>query len=370
MLAFLAPFYEYIYIIIVAIFSYNILGQYKVQDGMQEYGHPDDLQRDITIVIILILFFGLRTNVGGVFVDMGAYSYQLRVHAGEHFLYNWNTDNKIFDNLIRWWSCNRIGETPFFLFMATIYFGCSYVGIRRLFPNHTLPAYLVFLAAFSTFSYATNGIKAGAAASIFIMALGFMDNKWISIPLVLISWGFHHSMALPVAAFAIVMLYDNPQWYFYGWALCFVMALLHITYFQNLFGGMTDEQGAGYLIVTKDTTAGGIRFRPDFILYSAVPVIIGYIYEMRNLQTSEIYSKLLHFYLVTNGFWMLCMYASFNNRIAYLSWFVYPIVLIYPFLYIDKSPTKYFNFSRVMEYHLYFTLFMVFVYYGLLGLGH
>lgn len=367
---FIASIYQYVYITIIAILSISIISAYKLHRGSFEYHYPIKRTNEILLVVFLIVFIGLRPISESVFFDMTAYAKFYYQYEGNAFEFNWNTDNKIFDNLYLFWSSAKLGATNLFLFLATLYFGCSYIGIRKLFPKHTLPAYLVFLAAFSTFSYATNGMKAGVAASIFIMALGFRHKIWLSLIFAIVSLGFHHSMVLPIAGFIVTMIIKKPKWYFYGWFFCLLMATLHITYFQNLFGGMTDDQGAGYLLVTTDNTLGGIRFRPDFILYSAMPVWIGYQFEMKKKITSKIYSSLLHFYLVTNGIWMLCMYASFNNRIAYLSWFVYPIVLIYPFLYVDNSKEKYVKFSKSVKYHLLFTLFMEFVYYGILSLGH
>lgn len=363
----LAHLYVYIYLLVVTVLTIQQCSKYgalrcgQVNNGGNGYAP--------LLVVLFTLFIGLRPQ-SGVFVDMmNCVSYYSHV-KGDFFVFDWNSDNILFDNYLNFMASINAPIDLFFLSIAAIYFGASYIGIRRLFPNHVLIAYLVFLGAFSTFSYGTNGIKAGAAASIFIMALGFYEKKWLCIVIALLSYGFHHSMQMPIVALIITMVIRNPKLYFYGWLACLLMAMLHVTYFQNLFGGITDEQGAGYLLITEDTTAGGIRFRPDFILYSAIPVWVGYRYEIKRKLTSKTYSALLHFYLVANAVWMLCMYASFNNRIAYLSWFVYPIVLIYPFLYVENSTDKYARFSRVTRYHLYFTLFMVLIYYGLLKLGH
>ena len=82
------------------------------------------------------------------------------------------------------------------------------------------------------------------------------------------------------------------------------------------------------------------------------------------MQLSNLYKNLLNLYLCLNGIWMLCMYAAFTNRIAYLSWFLYPIVLVYPFLQEDWGKGRYRTFSMVMLGHLGFTLFMSIVYYA------
>ena len=355
--------YNYIYIIIVMIGTMSHLNCYRRSGGAS---NNNNVVTEIFWMIAMILFIGFRPD-SKAFVDMGAYAGGLRMINGDTFFFIWDTDNKIFDNLLMWWGCNGLNPTLFFLAIATIYMGCSYVGIKRLFGCHAMLAYLVFLAAFSTFSYGTNGIKAGAAASIFIMALSYWNKLWICIPLMIVSLGFHHSMIAPIAAFVVAYVFKNPKWFYYGWLVCFLMAAFHVTYFQFLFGGMADEQGAGYLMATEATSEAHIGFRPDFVLYSAAPVWIGYQFEMKKrIKLSQAYQTLIHFYLTTNALWMLCMYASFTNRIAYLSWFVYPIVIIYPFLdSMNHDPRRFIKLRKVVLYHLAFTLFMVFIFYGL-----
>ena len=360
--------YQYIYIVIVAIVTMSHLNRYRRSEFISNY---NDGTVGLFWMISMILFIGFRP-VSKAFVDMVSYNTYLKMYVGDTFIFTWDTDNKIFDNLFMWWATNDFGSELFFLFMAVIYFGCAYFGIKRLFGQHVLLAYLVFLAAFSTFSYSVNGIKAGVAASIFILALSYWDKLLISVPLILISLGFHHSMIMPIVAYVIVLLFKNPKYFYYAWFMCFILAMFHITYFQNLFGGMTDEQGAGYLLISEKTTISHIRFRPDFVLYSAVPVWFGYQFELKKrLRLSKTYQTLIHFYLITNAIWMLCMYAEFNNRIAYLSWFVYPIVIIYPFLDANNdAPQKFVKLRKVVVYHLAFTLFMTFIYYGLFQLGN
>lgn len=364
--SYLASIYQYIYLVIVAIITFAYISRYKSPTFKPSTSNGGEL----LLVIAMILFFGLRP-ISGHFVDMSAYAFNLDRLRGETFWFTWDTDNKIFDNLLMWWGANGFDKQLFFLMMATIYMGCAYIGIKRLFSNHAFLAFVVFLAGFSTFSYGTNGIKAGAAASIFIMALGYWDKLYVCIPLMLVSLGFHHSMIMPIAAFVVTVFFKNPKWFYIGWFVCFIMALLHITYFQFLFGSMADEQGAGYLMATEQTSEAHIGFRPDFVLYSAMPVVIGYLFEMkRKVRLSKTYITLMHFYLMTNSIWMLCMYASFNNRIAYLSWFVYPLVIIYPFVDVyNKDVNKNKKLRKAVIYHLAFTMFMVFVYYGIFSFG-
>lgn len=361
-----ASLYQTIYLTLVTIMTLFVYSQYQSRNGLREFAPSRTDALVGVLVIFLILFIGLRPVSGRYFVDMANYVLYYEVfYDGATFIFDWDSENKIFDNLFAWWGSVRLGYTSFFVFVATIYFAGAYLGIRKLFPNHRLTAFLVFLAAFSTFSYGTNGIKAGAATSLFIWALGYRENLKICIPLVLLSWGCHHSMIMVVAAFIVTLFVKNPKYFFWIWGFCFLMAAAHVTAFAHLFAGATTEHGAGYLLGTGggDRTKGG--FRIDFIVYSAMPVIVGWYAVMKKkLHVSDLYKKLLSLYLCLNGVWMLCMYAAFTNRIAYLSWFIYPIVLIYPFLNEQWGRDRYKTFGLVMLGHLGFTLFMNIIYYG------
>ena len=360
-----AAYYQTIYLILVSLMTLALYTQYQGQNGLKEFKHTTTDIIGVVLVLFLVLFIGFRPVSYRYFCDMGNYaSWYTLFYEGELFVFDINKENILFDNLFAWWGSECLGYTSFFLFIAAIYFGAAYLGIRKLFPNHRLTAYLVFLAAFSTFSYGTNGIKAGAAASLFILAMGYRENLKVCIPLVLLSWGFHHSMIMVVAGFVLTLFVKNPKYYFAGWVLCFLMAAAHVTAFQQLFSDFTTEHGAEYLLGDggADGTKGG--FRIDFILYSVMPVLVGYyaVFKKR-LNLSPLYKDLLNLYLCLNGVWMLCMYASFTNRIAYLSWFLYPIVLIYPFLQEQWGKERYKTFSYVMLAHLGFTLFMNIIYY-------
>lgn len=361
-----ASLYKPLYLILITLLTLFVFSRYHRIKPISEYRQNNYHLLTISLVTFLILFIGLRPVSYKYFVDMGSYAHWYSTMlSGSQFYFDSTTDNILFDNLFAWWGSEQLGYTSFFLLVATIYFGASYLGIKKLFPNDTLAAYIVFLAAFSTFSYATNGIKAGAAASLFILALGYRDNLKVCIPLVLLSWGFHHSMIMVVAAFVVTLFIKNPKIYFVGWVFCFLMAAAHVSYFAEFFSGFTTDHGAEYLLTEggDEGTKGG--FRIDFILYSAVPVVVGwYAVFRKNIKLTNLYKNLLNLYLCLNGVWMLCMYAAFTNRIAYLSWFLYPIVLAYPFLQEDWGRNRYRTFSIVMLGHLCFTLFMNIIYYA------
>lgn len=313
-------------------------------------------------VIALTFFIGLRPKAG-CFIDSNNYIAFYNFIAGKSFHFNWSAENFLFDNLFAWMAGNKLGWHFFFLVIACIYFIGTWVACRKLFPKDALVAFLVFLAAFSTFSYGTNGIKAGAAAALFLIAVAYYENKLMAVLFLVLSLGFHHSMTLPIGAFILSYFYKNTKVYFIAWMFCLLMSFLHISYFQNLLAGMADERGADYLMTSGKNWGGRSGFRFDFVIYSAMPVLVGYWAIFRKQIQSRTYEFILSIYLITNGVWMLCMYANFTNRIAYLSWFLYPFVLIYPYLNEDWGENKYRVFSWVAALHLLFTLFMTIIYY-------
>lgn len=360
-----AKIYIVVYLLLVSIYSFSIYAEYSRRKNIDATA----ANRETTIgflpifVAFLILFIGLRPE-SYVFVDMMNYiQYYHLFYENMPFTWDWTTENFIFDNILAFIGSQSLGTTFFFVVIAAIYFGCAYWGIKRLFPRNTTMAYLAFLGAFSTFSYATNGIKAGAAASLFILAVSYYRNLLMCVPLLIVTLGFHHSMTMPIAAFVLALLWKNPKHFFWGWLFCLACAVAHISFFQQLFAGFTDEHGAGYLNSIDTDWGGKTGFRLDFILYSAMPVLVGYYAIYKKKLQSKTYATLLKIYLTTNGVWMLCMYAAFTNRIAYLSWSIYPLVLIYPLLEADWGVRHYVTVARVFMAHLAFTLFMVFVYY-------
>lgn len=356
-----AQYYQNIYLLIVtAIFLFHIQ-RYRT-NLLQETSMPSKISSEVIVAVLFFAFFvGLRP-VHIVFVDMVGYAFRFDYFSHIKPGYSWLVENKIFDNLFIYLSTNGWTKSLFFLLMSFVYFVGTFIVCKKMFKRHVLIAYLVWLGAFSTFSYGVNGIKAGVAATFFLLAIAYNKNVKISILFLLISLGFHHSMTLPLGAFSIAYFFRNTKVYFIAWAICLLMAFLHINFFSELLAGLTDDRGAEYLLGGSNW-GGKSGFRIDFVIYSAMPVLVGYWALFRRCVKSFTYELLLSIYLITNAVWMLCMYANFTNRIAYLSWSLYPIVLIYPFFKEDFGPDRYHKFSVVAMFHLFFTLFMMFIYY-------
>lgn len=314
------------------------------------------------LALIVSVFIGLRPKAS-CFVDMNNYIAYFNMIERSSFQFNYEAENFLFDNLFSWIAARGFHWSVFFLVIAFVYFMGMWICCRKLFPSDTLIAFLACLGAFSAFSYGTNGVKAGAATSLFLLALAHHNNLPKAILFLLLALGFHHSMVLPIAAFALAWFYRNTKVYFYEWIFSFLCAVLHISFFQTLFAGFADERGAEYLMSGGEDWGGKSGFRIDFVIYSVMPVLVGYWAIFRKYVKSRTYEFVLSIYLITNSVWMLCMYANYTNRIAYLSWFMYPIVLIFPFFEKSMGKKRYKMLALAVFLHVMFTIMMKVVYY-------
>lgn len=359
--------YAPIYIIVLGIITFVVANKYGRFGGDRFLSNEAENQTPSLILALAVtVFIGFRP-VASCFMDMWGYAMGIENH--------WFDDmdvslNFLFDRLRRYASRQSWDKYSFLVLIAAIYFIGIWFASRKIFKKDTMLAFVMYLAAFSTFSYGTNGIKAGAAMSFFLVALAFHDQgkKWLSLLFLFVSLGFHHSMQLPLAAFAVCCFVKKPKWFFYLWVVCFFISLFHITWFQTFFASITDAQGAGYLEEESGLQWGKRGFRIDFILYSAVPIVVGWIIVIKRKIHDKKYEFLLNLYTLINAIWLLCMYGGSTNRIAYLSWGIYPIVLLYPFVRFEWLPNQYAVTKKVVIYHWLFTFCMQFIYYGLLDL--
>ena len=100
-------------------------------------------------------------------------------------------------------------------------------------------------------------------------------------------------------------------------------------------------------------------FRWDFLLYSMMPIVLGYYVVIKRGIQDRTYTILLNTYTLANAFWVMVIRANYSNRFAYLSWFMYPIVLAYPLLRLDVwGDMQGKRLKQIMLAHIGFTWFM------------
>lgn len=236
------------------------------------------------------------------------------------------------------YTCIDITDASGWLLVIAIFYviGMSIAAYRWL-PKHTLIAIIFLFTAFSFWGYATNGIRNGMATSIAMLGLSFFNRTKkemvIGYLLLIISMYTHTSCTLIVITATVSLFLKNTKLNITFWLLCIVLGLIFQEQFKTLFAGLIDDHRmASYLNADLDDKMfNQIGFRWDFLLYSSLPIFIGRYAIFKQKIQDKTYAFLLHTYIFSNAFWVLINTASYSNRFAYLSWFLYPIVLVYPF---------------------------------------
>lgn len=259
-------------------------------------------------------------------------------------------------------------------FFTLIMFGyvfCALIGIQRLFRNNTYAAMLCFLGAFSFFSYATNGIRNGLATSVVILAIALSATKKKNYILTLIlfyaAFSLHKSTILPILSFVAASTVRNYKFFLIFWVSSIVLFLVASSPVENLFTQLGFDDRLSSYIEGSEAYAQQYKsgFRLDFLIYSSMPIYLGYhVIETRGIK-NRTYELLLNTYILSNSFWVMLMGAAFSNRFAYLSWFLYPIVMAYPCCRMNVWNDRQGKIGgAIILANILFTTFMTFVYYG------
>ena len=307
--------------------------------------YPDRLQRAgsrrlevvamTVIAAILILWIGLRP-IDRTFGDTGMYAGGF--YSSQRGLYEISGD-VVFYGIMQWFAKNGFSVHLWLLFVEAVYIGFTAWAVRRLFNHRPMTVFAVILASFSFFSYATNGIRNGMACSIFLMVMVFVrDRRWVWAALFSIAaLGIHKSLFLPVGALVLAYFYRNTRVYALGWLACIGISLVVGDYFIDIMStqGLIDSgRDSEYLSgeYTDMSQFSNTGFRYDFLLYGCVPILVGCYFVLRKKYDDATYKVMLNVYIICNAVWVLVNTNWLSNRIAYLSWFLYGFVLMYPLL--------------------------------------
>lgn len=316
------------------------------------------------LLFFLILHLGLRP-VSDTFGDTINYyrtftQYTLGEPIGEVNDYGWHVFMKA--------TASVANIHVFFTICAFIYIFPMYKISKEFFNEYWFYAFFMFVVSFSFWTYGVNGMRNGAACSLFLWGVSFRNNKVFMVICFFIATLFHKTALLPIMAFLATYMYNKPKTYFIIWLVCIPLSLalgsVWISLFASLgFGG--DDRLAGYLTSQADDgTFSQTGFRWDFLFHSAFAVFAGWYFVFKRKFEDKMYNQLLNTYLLCNGFWILVINANYSNRFAYLSWFMMAIIIVYPFLKQQFFRNQHFMLGKVMLIYFGFTYFMYYFFWG------
>lgn len=377
---FLAPWYfSTAYHILFLILSW-ITVLYTIGSAQQKILRTESspMQGMALLLTLAIAFFiGLRRS-NAIFGDMGMYR-----HTYENVLTGYSPMSLhtewLWDNFM--YFCKSIGfnSTEFFLIVDIVYFFGMFICALILMRKNLWIAMMFFFTAFSTYSFSTNGIRNGMSSSIELVAITLLTmgktKHVIAFILMFVAFSIHRSTILPSAA-AIASLYfiKDTKTAIRFWIASIGISLVAGPLVEQFFAALGfDDRMSDYASTNQGEESMSqfdqAGFRWDFLLYSAAPVaMIWYVTRYRRF-TDRAYIFIANIYLLCNAFWVMVIRSAFSNRFAYLSWFIYPVVMAYPLLRMNiwKDQDR----KTALIFFLYsgFTFFMFFIYYFGTGNG-
>ena len=333
----IAKYYYLIYLLLVMIMT---ISKYRIICNYQRYEvicRKYSYREIFFFSLFFFIFYGLRPYEG--FGDTGTYvaSYMRLRDFGVYNAFGVDSPSKDILFFVYEKFCTKIVDAHLWLASITFYYIMLMLcGCWKIDPKHGALLMLFCVGSFVFYTYAVNGIRNGMACSLSILAIAFLskDKRLYAILLSIIAVGCHKSVALPVLAMFFSYYIKQPKYMFIFWVCCIFLSVSiggYIDYFLSSFN--FDERLETNLLQNEaDGLVLSHNFRWDFLLYSFLPVFLGWYTILKRKLYNKTYLLLLGTYIYSNSFWILSIRAIYSARIAYLSWFIYPIVLAYPIL--------------------------------------
>jgi hypothetical protein len=312
------------------------------------------------ILIFVLMYMGWRP-VSFIFGDMGVYAVDYEKYRNGMSL-SVNRDI-LFELFMR--TCSQLIPVEMFFFLCCcIYVMPLYAFSKKIFKDYWFYSFFILVLSFSFWAYGTNGIRNGIATSLFLYAVSKNNKVWIGVWM-FIAFSIHQSVMIPIFAYVIAMFYKNTKVMMFGWLLAIPLSFALGSFWENFFlhlGVVQEDRIIGYLSGSEEYLDQIVEvktgFRWDFILYSATGVFAGWYFVVKRGFSDKYYNHLFSVYLMSNAVWILIIRSNFSNRIAYLSWFLLGVIIIYPLLKNRIFTHQHKIIGGVLVLYSFFTYFL------------
>ena len=293
------------------------------------------------VAIVIIIIMGMRpasSAYGDTANYAGGFEAMVKNKQLQHLV--WSKE-WLYENITR--MCAKTGSLHlYFTIFSTIYVGALWLALRRIFREYNFIPFVVVISMFTFWMYGVNGVRNGVGASLFILAMTYTENIPMMFIIALLGAGVHNTVYLMMAAALLAWFVNDSRIYIGVWLLSIILSYFFGNSIQTWMAGFADSVAdenklTRYLTYTRqDMISEGVivstSFRWDFLAYSALGVAVAAYFMYRRLFRDEYYRWIVNIYIICNAFWVLIIRAPYSNRFAQISWFILPIVLIYPFM--------------------------------------
>lgn len=320
----------------------------------------------LLFTMVLIGYLGLRP-VSYRFGDMPLYQHRWNMVEMIQPSIRFNLHTEWFFDYVLISCKTLVNDVQFwFLIIELFYIGCQFWACKRLLWENVWLAIAFVYLSFQFCTFGTNGIRNGMACGMMMLAISFFcDRKMrgyaIGAILFILAVGCHRSVMIPMAALMVSMfVVKDIKIAIYIWIGCVILSLVSGSFFQNFFAGLgIDNRMSTYSSIAEDRAShfSHSGFRWDFLLYSAMPVwLAGYVRSKGIIDNT--FTLIANTYIIANSFWVLICRVAFSNRFAYLSWFMYALVIAYAVIRVPIWKDQDKIAGRILLAHSAFTMFM------------
>lgn len=309
--------------------------------------------------ILVSLYIGLRP-ISWWFQDMLNYAYVFNQYSGNFTDIDWSSEWGLpfiayICKLFHW------PAEIYFLIIALGYTLTQAEAVKKLLPENVFMAFLFIISAFSFWGFASNGIRNGLGCAIAMLAISHMTKKEYAWAILwsIVAIGVHRSTMLPILMLLVsIFIIKSPKHAIFIWIFSMILSLISGNTLTSFFSQLGFDDRMTMYITNSYQHFSHSGFRWDFLLYSSVPVALTWYITQRRGIYDKTFNILANTYILSNAFWILVIRASFSNRFAYLSWFLYPVILAYAFIRIPIWDDQDNKAGWTLLAHASFTIFM------------
>lgn len=310
--------------------------------------------------IIVIWLLGIRVLRGDSF--MYAWSYRTELLKTAHF--DWHTEWFWFW-IAHYFQGLKMPADIWLAFIAFCYIALTYYVCRRWLWENIMMALLFHFCSLSFLAYGVNTVRQGLACAMLLVAftIWIKDNyRIVSCFILLLAFGVHRSTGLPIGAFLIAnFIIKKTNFALIIWGLSVIISLVWGNALLGIMGGMNfDERIASYTASAANTIYR-VGFRWDFLLYGAVPIFYSWYVSIKKKIVDNEYQILAITYILSNAIWVQMIRMPYTDRVAYLSWFMMPLLLAYPSIRIPLWKDQDRKAGIILLLQLSFSFIMQFV---------
>lgn len=262
-------------------------------------------------------------------------------------------------------SCISAGFSvnTFFLIVELVYVLTAFFAVKRFMPKDPMLGMIFLVGSLMFFSFGVNGLRNGMACHIVLLAISLLlDDKYvIGTILCLVAFGIHRSTILPLTSAIVAIFFIKDFRYALGfWILSILISFVAGGAVSNFFSGLGfDDRMTQYINIQDMSSFSRTGFRWDFLLYSSMPVLMGWYICVKRQIKDNWYNVICMTYCLSNAFWIMVIRSAFSNRFAYLSWFIYPIVIAYPLVNLPVWQDQDRKTGWILLAYVCFTAFML-----------